>query len=70
MNWYLRRKSAQVFPPVNELVDPDDGVLAGVGRAGEPQRDHFNGVRDDEILRCQVGELRMIRRRGGEVRRL
>jgi hypothetical protein len=36
MNWYLRGKSAQVFPPVNELVDPDDGVLAGVGRAGEP----------------------------------
>jgi hypothetical protein len=33
----------------------DDGVLAGVGWAGEPEVDHATGVSDDEILRGEVG---------------
>ena len=40
----------------------DDGVLAGVGRAGQLERDHASAVGDDQILRRQAGELRTSRR--------
>src|SRR5271169_2734000 len=41
----------------------DDGVVAGIGGAGELERDDASSVGDDESLRGEVGEERVLRRR-------
>ena len=40
----------------------DDGIRAGVGRAGEPEGDHASRVGDDQARGRQAGELRTSRR--------
>src|ERR1039457_7133928 len=57
-----RPQDAEVLADLNALADrfgaADDGVLAGVARAGQLEGDHSRRVGDDQALRRQVRELR------------